>query len=212
MQSSNHIIRLNQTTIKAWASGQYQKAIEHYFSINNFTSEKMADGKNFHKIWREHVEQTKTLPDIFGGKKLNNPICERTYKVMVTSWLELYGTPDMHDSPTLHEYKSGKGSSENYASDWQIRIYAVLLTLPGVWIDENEKEHTHEGILIERAEVHTYDQYAKKPGYSEVWITDQTLRDTQNYIETIAGEMFNYFDQNDIWNKFGHLIKKYTHE
>lgn len=190
---TDHILELNQTTIHAWATGQYQKAVEHYFKINNYTSEQMADGTALHKEWAEHIAATKTLPPVFGNKPLTDPICEKKYTVQLQPWLKLYGTPDCIDSPVVHEFKSGKRSSESYASSWQTRIYAVLATFAGIYIN--------------KAEIHVYDQYQKKSGYSEVWITDQTLRDAQNYIETIAGEIYNYFDQQDIWTKFGHLIK-----
>lgn len=203
----NQVISLNQTTIHAWASGQYQKAVEHYFKLANFTTEKMADGTRLHDEWKNHIKATNTLPDAFGGGKLNNPIPERKYIVKLQDWLELYGTPDCIDSPIIYEFKSGTRSSESYASSWQTRIYAVLATYPGIYI-EDEKEFKHEGIFVDRAIIHHFDQYLKKHDTSQLWITDEVLQEAYNYIETIAGEMYQYFEQNDLWNKFGHNLKK----
>ena len=80
---SDNIITLNQTTIHAWASGQYQKAVEHYFKLANFTTEAMADGTALHKKWSEHINLAKTLPLEFGGKPLTNPLPERKYVVQL---------------------------------------------------------------------------------------------------------------------------------
>lgn len=204
---TDNIIVLNQTTIHAWASGQYQKAIEHYFKLNNFTSEKMADGTRLHDEWKSHIIATKTLPTAFGAKPLNNPIPERKYVAQLLPWLKLFGTPDCIDSPIIYEFKSGTKSSEAYASSWQTRIYGVLVTYPGIYV-ENGKEYKHEGIYVEKAEIHHWNQYEQKHDMSQLWITDQVLKDTFNYIETIASEMHNYFDENDLWTRFGHLIRK----
>ncbi len=188
------IISLNQTTMHAWATGQYQKAVEHYFKLANFTTEKMADGTALHKQWSEYIEANNKLPVEFGNKPLIKPLPEGKLTVKLQPWLELYGTPDCIDSPIIYEFKSGKRSSESYASSWQTRIYAVLATYAGIYID--------------KAEIHHWDQYTKKHDMSVVWITDQVLKEAYDYIEAIASDMHHYFDQNDLWNKFGHNLQK----
>ena len=38
---------------------------------------------------------------------------------------------------------------------------------------------------------------------SIVWVTDQLLEETLNWIVTTASEMYTYFTDNDLFNKFG---------
>lgn len=185
--------RASYTVLNQWKNGNWDGAIKTYFKFDQFTSQAMADGKALHEAWDKETKANKALPAVFGGKKLKNPIVEGKQVVQIEDWLDLVYIPDCVDEPILYEYKSGKQSSMHYASDWQIAIYAVGATLSGRY--------------IKMAEIYHYDQYTKKVDMSPVWITDKLLNETHEKIITISSEMHSYFEQNDLYNRFGHLIK-----
>jgi hypothetical protein len=160
-----------------------------YFKLDKFVTREMADGREWHEKWEKHIKETKTMPIEFGGAPLIDPIAEQKTVVQIEPWLELVGVIDCYDSPIIKEWKTGKKSSEQYAGSKQGGIYAVLGTMSGKY--------------VEKIEIYHYDQYTKKSDMSIVWVTDQLLEETLNWIITTAGEMYNYFEQNDLFNKFG---------
>ena len=101
---------------------------------------------------------------------------------------------DNYDKPILHEYKTGKGSSESYASSMQLPVYAVGATLAGLY--------------VEKGEIYHYDQYSKKVDMSMIWMTDKLLKDAENWIITLGGEMHDYFLKNGLYQKFGPNLAK----
>lgn len=184
--------RASYTVLNKWVNGDWEGAIKTYFKMDQFTSRAMAEGKDLHKEWEAHINKTKTLPTVFGGGALKNPIAEGKKVIQLHDWLELVYIPDCIESPTLHEFKSGKQSSLHYSNDWQIAIYAVGATLSGHY--------------IKLAKIHHYDQHTKQSDMSVVWITDKLLNNTYEKIITVASEMHNYFEENGLYGKFNHLL------
>lgn len=183
------IFRASYTILDLWQSNNWERAIKAYFKLEDFVTPAMADGREWHKKWEEHVKNTKTMPLEFGGKALINPSAEGKKVVHITDWLDLVGVIDCYDKPDIYEWKTGKQSSEVYANSKQAGTYGVLATLSGLY--------------VEKAHIYHYDQYAKKYEMSTVWLTDKLLKDTLNWIETIAGEMHNYLTENKLYDKFG---------
>lgn len=198
--------RASYSVLSKWAAGQWVDAINMYFKLESFTSQQMADGKEWHDKWEKHVKETNTLPVEFGSKPLNNPIAEAKIVVELRDWLNLVGKIDTLDAPIIHEYKTGKQSSESYASDHQVGVYGVLCSYKGVIITNN-KETPWAGVYVNEAHIHHYDQYNKKVDFSSVWITDLLLQKSYNWIETLASEMHVYFVKNDLYNKYGGNLK-----
>ena len=180
--------RASYSTLNTWASGNWEKAIKMYFKLETFTSPAMEEGKAFHKIWAFHIEKNKTTPPELGSIKLINPVTEIKKTVNIHDWLDLVGVIDCYDKPTIYEWKTGKTSSESYASSQQAGVYGVLATLSGLFTD--------------RAKIYRYDQQAKKSDVSTVWITDQVLKDSLNWIETLSSEIHNYFTENKLYEKY----------
>ena len=186
--------RASYTVLSLWASGNWERAIKQYFKLEKFTTPQMADGLKYHKDWCQYISQNKKLPLEFGGKELANPICEQKKVVSLAPWLDLVYIIDCYDKPVLHEFKTGKQSSESYASSMQLPIYAVGAT--------------YSGLLVEKAEIYHYDQYLKKCDMSVVWITDKVMNDAYNYILTLSGEMQNYLLVNGLYQRFGAQLAK----
>lgn len=188
--------RASYSVLNIWKSGDWERAIKAYFKLEKFTTQAMADGHQWHQKWCDHINKTKTLPIEFGGQKLNNPICEKKIVVELADWLDYVFIIDCYDNPTLHEFKTGKQSSESYAGDEQIRVYGVGATYAGLYVD--------------RAIIHHYDQYSKRYDMSIVWLTDKTLQDAHNWIVTLSSEMHDYFVKNSLYEKFGPNLEKHA--
>lgn len=196
MEQVQNKFRASYSILNAWASGDFERTVKYYFKLEDFKSPAMLAGQQYHEKWAAEVLSKNTTPAVFGGMKLNNPSVEIYKKVALKDWLELSGKIDCLDEPVVYDWKTGKQSSEAYASDRQIGTYGVLCTLSGIYVN--------------RGEIHHYDQYKKQADMSAVWITDELLRDSLEWIETLSSEIHNYFMQNDLYKKFGHnrLIKQ----
>lgn len=172
-----------------WADGNWERAIESYFKIKAFTTPAMAEGKWWHEKWKAHTLATGCLPEEFGNAKLVKPQVEVKTVIEIEPWLDLVFVIDCLDEPIIHEYKTGKQSSEAYAGSMQLGVYAVGATL--------------KGILATKGIIHHYDQYLKKADNSTVWLTDKLVDEAHNWIITIASEMHSYFVKNNLYERFG---------
>jgi len=187
-------LRVSYTTLNMWAGGNYEGCVKAYFKLDQIETKAMIEGKAWHQKWADQLLATKTLPTEFiGEKKFIAPQTELKLVASLGKLIDLVGVIDVYDKPLIIDWKTGKQSSETYASGTQMGVYGVLATLSKLFAD--------------RAEIWHYDQYSKKSDMSIVWITDQMLKDSHNWIMTNAGEMMNYFEQNDLWKKFGNETK-----
>lgn len=185
----NNVFRASYSVLQQWQSGNYERAVEMYFHLGDFVTPAMADGRAWHKKWEDHVNKTKTMPLQFGGRPLNNPVAEGKKIVKITDWLHLSGVIDCYDKPIIYEWKTGKQSSEAYASNHQAGVYGVLSTMSGLY--------------AEQCHIYRYDQYVNKYDMSIVHLTDKLLQDSLNWIETLSGDIHRYFQDNDLYTKFG---------
>lgn len=191
----NNKFRASYSILSMWKSGNWEMATKAYFKLEKFITPAMDDGRKWHKKWEEHINLTKTLPVEFGGGKLTDPKTEGKKVVELESWLDLVGVVDCYDKPIIYEFKSGKSSSEVYAGSEQVGVYGVLATM--------------SGLLAERAEIYHYDQYNKRSDMSIVWLTDELLKKSHEWIVTLSSEMHAYFTDNQLYEKFGaNLLKK----
>ena len=192
---SNYKFRASYTVLNMWASGNWEMAVKAYFKLEKFITPAMLDGRDWHKKWSAYITQNKQLPPELGGRKLTNPICEQKRVIQIEPWLELVYIMDCYDKPILHEFKTGKSSSEQYAGDMQIRLYSLGAIL--------------EQMPVTKAEIHHYDQYLKKYDNSIVWITKKTTDDALNWLITLSGEMHDYFMKNELYQRYGaNLLKQ----
>lgn len=180
--------RASYSVLSTWASGDWEKAIKQYFKLETYTSPAMEEGKRYHKLWADQITEFKESPIEIGAIKFSDPTVEIKKTVSVNDWLDLVGVIDCYDKPILYEWKTGKSSSESYASSPQAGVYGVLATLAGLY--------------VEKAEIHHFDQYLKKSDFSIVWITDEMLKNSLNWVETLSSEMHNYFNENKLYDKY----------
>lgn len=206
MNEPQYKFRASYSVMDQWNSGNWEMAVKMYFKLEKFVTPQMQEGREWHEKWAKHIMETKTMPVEFGARPLINPIAEQKTVVQLEDWLELVGIIDCYDAPAIYEWKTGKQSSEVYAGGAQGGIYAVLATFPGVVIGKDGTKMERPGFYADHVEIHHYDQYSKKTDMSIVWITDELLENAYNYIVTTAGQMHDYFLQNDLYNRFARAL------
>lgn len=185
----NNKFRASYTILDQWNSGNWEMAVKMYFKLDKFVTPQMEAGREWHAKWAKHITDTKTMPVEFGGKALTAPIPEQKTVVNLDEWLDLVGVIDCYDTPTIYEWKTGKKTSEAYAGSQQGGIYALL--------------GTYSKKYVEKIEIHHFDQYSKKSDMSIVWVTDELLENTYNWIVTVGGEMHNYLQTQGLYERFG---------
>jgi hypothetical protein len=183
--------RASYSVLSAWNAGSYERAVGMYFKMADFTTDAMEEGRDFHEKWEREIITTKCLPSCFGSKKLLDPKTELKLVVQLAEWLELVGKIDCIDSPTIHEFKTGKTTSEVYANGLQLPIYGVLASLGG--------------LDASKGEIHHLDQSRGIVDVSTVWLTKRVKEDAFNWVVTNASEMQNYLLENNLYEKFGSL-------
>lgn len=181
--------RASYSVLRLWEQGKWQEAIQAYFKLDRFQTEQMAEGKKYHDLWKEETLKTGCLPEVFGGKKLIDPIVEKKQVVQVFDWLELVGIIDCYDSSVIHEYKTGLTNSQEYARSAQIPLYGVLAVL--------------SDLPAKKAEIHHYNQYDKTADMFIVWITDKLIKYGYEWLRTYALEMHNYLTDNNLYAELG---------
>lgn len=187
-------LKVTYTILNAWKEGRYEDAVKHIFNIPTPKTPAMIAGSKYHEEWEDEIRKTKKLPVIFGSKILIDPKPEQYIKVRVSEWLILSGKIDCYDKPTIYEFKTGKQTSEDVIKSYQPGIYAVLSTLNKQYAD--------------RCEIHCYNQHLKNDNktMSIKYLTDDVLKDTLNWIETLASEILCYLEDNKLFDRFTQRI------
>lgn len=186
-------LRTSFTLMNKWESGNYQEAVEMYFRLGQYTSRAMADGKRYHDEWKEETLKTGKLPTVFGGGKLIKPLPEHEIVVPIYDWLDLKVIIDLLDSPTIHEYKTGTASPEQYARSHQAGIYAMACIYDKKFVDR---------AVYHRLNQHRPEGHPDRVQTSRVWLTDNLVDAAQNYVVTVSGEIHKYFEDNDLYTRF----------
>jgi len=186
----SNIFRASYSGLHRWESGDYEGFVKGYFHLEpSPTTREMSEGKDFHKLWEDEINKTKCLPELFGGKKLTDPVCEVKKLVHLEDWLDFVFIADMVDGSDIHEFKTGVSQSADWANTNQLGCYAVGLTFDKHFVD--------------RGFVHHYNQYSKKYDMSMVWLTDKILKEAHNWIVTLASDAHEYLRVNNLYEKYG---------
>ena len=181
--------RASFSVLNLWQSGNYERAVETYFKLKEFTTEAMANGKAWHKEWEAEVNKTGCLPVVFGGQKLINPKTEQKIVKQLDDWLELVGVIDLQhgeNGEVLVDYKTGKTESDNYANSFQPRVYHILVP------------------EAKRFEFRHFDALTHKTDTSIVHLTPATLNAGIEWVVTMSGEMHSYLVKNELYQRYSH--------
>ena len=181
--------RASYSVLDTWHRGDYERATLMYFKLDDFDSEAMKQGRQFHQDWAKEVSTNKKLPAVFGSKQLKNPQTELKLVVQIYDWLEFVGVIDCYDEPIIYEYKTGTAESQRYTTSKQIGMYGLLLT--------------YSDMFVNFCEIYHYNQHSGKADMSMVHITDHLINNSLNFLITTAGEMHNYLESNNLYEKLG---------
>jgi len=147
----------------------------------------MEEGSRWDKKVNEAVLMNRQMPYEFGNIMLKDPKVQEKWEIDLDERFELVGVPDIVDEPILYEIKTGNSKdSGDYCNDFQIGMYLFLADKLGKKID--------------KAVILHYDQYKKELDKSLIWNTEYERKRAENFIMSLAPEILEYFDQNDLWN------------
>ncbi len=148
----------------------------------------MEDGKKWDRYVNDFVVTNKKLPPEFGSDELKNPKPQEKWEIDFMDRFSLVGVPDVVDHSTLYEIKTGNSKdSGDYANDFQIGMYLFI----GELLDKK----------IKKAVILHYDQYRKELDKSLIWNTLYERKRAENYILSIAPDIYEYFLQNNLFNR-----------
>lgn len=178
-------LRVSYTLLTLVRRGQWEQAVNFYLHRAPITSQAMEEGVMWDKKVTEWVDLYKKLPDEFGGDTLLNPLPQEKIVVPFNEMCDLVIVPDIIDSPILWENKTGIKDSADYSSDFQIPMYFLGLDLAKINVD--------------RAIINHYNQHTDTLDRTLVWKSPQEIERGRNFINTLVPEIFNYFQDNGIF-------------
>lgn len=176
--------RASYSVLSTWARGDIDRAVEMYFKLSTYDTPQMKAGREYHDAWDLEVSETGCMPQVFGGRKLNNPITERKIVKQIEDWLELVGVVDLVDGELMVDYKTGKTPSSAYTNGFQHCLYSILVPEAKMF------------------EYHHYDQYNKTKDMQILHLSEQTYMDGMDYLITHASDMHSFLEENQLYERY----------
>lgn len=182
-------IKVSWTILSTWQKGEHEKAIKMMSGEDAIATWQMEEGKRIHKIISDN--KLKLLPfmkptGVFEEIDPENDKWVNYFRVNVNEWLDMSMIADFLD-PVEHlliDWKTGVRSSTEQ-NKLQLYIYAYLLSLKGIEIN-----NAIFGKVIEGG-----DKTIFCNDYTAFKITQEKLDLALNYIETVAGEIYQAIQQ-----------------
>lgn len=183
-------IRLSYTLLNLFKMGRIDQALTYYFKMGYFSSPAMEAGKKWDEYLNEYTIEHKAYPEDWGGDKLNDPKAQVKLEMSYSEHFDLVTVFDVLDGPILYENKTGLSkNSSDYTLDFQVPLYFIMAN--------------HHKLGVEKAIIKHYNQYlpADRMDQSIVYNTKQEIARGQNFIQTVGGEIYSYFQDNKMWDK-----------
>lgn len=184
MELTNRLnkFRASYSVLSTWESGDWQRAVDQYLKLDKFTTPQMEYGKKLHGEWEQHIKRDKSLPEVFGLTKLEDPKSEIKLEIHVADWLDFVCVPDLVDGETLYEFKTGANDANHWSNTWQTPIYAYALLA--------------NKTPVSTARIYAYNQYNQRSSMALIFLTPQLLQDAVNKMWTLSSKMWDYIQQN----------------
>lgn len=183
-----HTFRASFSILNLWANGRKEDAIKSYFKLPRFVTKEMEDGINYHRQWSDEIKRTSALPKVFGGLPIGKFETEIKHVIPITDWCDFVFVPDLVHVSVLTDFKTGTGATGEYLDSQQLPVYALMLA--------------KEGVIVDRGVIRKYNQYEKKVEVGFVWLTPARLADAKKWLIENITSMSDYFDDNQIWDKY----------
>lgn len=169
------LFRVSFSILDPWSRGDYDEAVKRWMRIETPPTQAMIDGQLLHRQWQEETTITKSLPSVFGGKSLENPLPEVKLECVLDDWIQFVGIIDCYEDGIVHEYKTGRSDSLRWARTMQTKCYDVLAR--------------SNGMSPKYAIIHHYNQHTKQITESKVYYSEYTRQLAREWIRTYASEL-----------------------
>lgn len=144
----------------------------------------MDSGREIHESIRQHVATTGKLPSYLFSQELHKPEPEKEIIVPYNEQFDLKVIIDCLDTPTGYEWKTGVSDALTWARTAQIPLYMLACELAG--------------IPVEKFYLVRWNQHNKTRDWAMVWNTPDKIETARNWIDSIAPEIFEYFNANGL--------------
>lgn len=172
-------LRVSYSLLDIFSKGRVDDAVRMYLRLPGFTSPALEDGKLYHKRWEEEIMATKTIRIGRTVFNLKNPRTEEKHLIPYNKWWDLSGVIDCVDGDSFYEFKTGKSTSLDYASSYQVPFYFLMYDLL--------KKPKKQAFIIH------YNQHTKEGDVMKLWGGEMMLERAKNFIDTIAPDVYDYF-------------------
>lgn len=179
-------VRLSYTLLEFWRLGKIQEALDMYFRRRPTPSTPaMEQGKQIHESVQKYVLKHLRFPEQISKIPVKNPVIEQEFVVDYSEQFLLKVKIDIFDTDCFFELKTGMTDVMKYTRDYQIPIYFLACELSG-----NPKK---------KAYIIHYNQYSKEKEVVLVWNSKRQIDLAKNYIDSIAPDIYQYFNGNGLW-------------
>lgn len=184
------ILRASFSFLNLWSQGRHEEAILSYFHVPRPTPPQYIQGKKFDEYAQKYITKHGTMPPEWGGNSLGNPITQMRHTVPYNALCSLTGIFDIYDKKThiLYELKTGKTAARSYANTHQVPLYLLLCA--------------RLAIPVKEARIIRYNPLDKKHDVAILYPTDRLLKKAENYLDSLVPEIYQYFQDNDLFNKY----------
>ena len=175
-------LRLSFTLLSLWAQGNVDEAVRYYLGLKREETQAMKTGKKKHILNEEYIKNLGTTSKEFGELDLSGAKTEWKIEISYNELFDLVGVIDAYKKGVIYEFKTGKTSSFVYLSSPQIAIYTLLL---------KKINQPVEKIMVIRWDGKDYD-------WSFRWYSDSLVDEAQNYIDSLAPEIYKFFSEKNL--------------
>ena len=183
---STQQIRLSYTLLELWRRGQINQALDMYFRRKKMpTTPQMLDGIRIHKSVQNYVLKNNRFPEQVTTIPVNNPEIEKEFIVEYSSQFLIKVKIDLFDTDSFFELKTGWSDSVRYAREYQVPMYFLVSDIAGF--------HKEKAYIIH------YNQYTKEKDMTMIWHNKRQIELAKNYIDSIAPDLYNYFNNQSLW-------------
>ena len=177
-------LRLSYSLLNAWSRGKTDEAVSLYLREDLPSSPALLYGKDFHKKVQKIIDKKKEITLANTHFKFNKPETEKKIIVNYSDLFDLKVIIDCIDTPEIYDWKSGVVNSLEYSNSYQFPLYFLACNLTGINVERGFMVH--------------YNQYEKKADFTIIWNGQTQIERATNYIETLAPEIYEYFNKHGV--------------
>lgn len=189
-------IRASYSLLNAWTQGRIDEALLSYFHIRHETPWRYRRGKELDEYSQEYIKNNAKLPQEWGGDPLDDYQIQYKIKLPYNEMCDLVGVFDVYTPGIITELKSGVTSASEYASTLQIPIYLLLAQM--------------SNLPVEYSRIIRYDPTKQTYDRAIIYQSDEAINKARNYIDSIVPEIYQYFEDHDLFRPEEEIQQRLT--